>query len=112
MLLFKFIPKPEFTKNIPIQLKPTIFSHVLKYNFPYVLWFLSGIFLMRFIWFYNINSQKIYILMLYGICFIYVICKYFNNFPGTFDWLDLILMSIGAFVEGLLYNNFSKRRII
>ena len=112
MIIFKFIPKPNFTKDILIQLKPSIFSYILKYNFPYMLWFLSGILLMRFIWFYNLKMQNIYIFVFYGICFIYLMCKKINNFPGTFDWLDLLFMGIGAFLESLLYKKFTQRRIV
>ena len=110
MILFKFIQKPKFAESILIELKPSVFSYVLKYNFPYMFWFLSGIFLMRFIWFYNVKLQKIYVLAFYGICFIYVMCKLLDRFPGTFDWLDLLFMGIGAFVEGLLYKKYSERR--
>jgi hypothetical protein len=112
MILFRFIQKPEFANNVLIQLKPSIFSYVLKYNFPYMLWFLSGILLMRFIWFFNFKMQKIYVLCLYGIGFIYVLCKRAEIFPGTFDWLDLLFMGIGAFIEGLLYKKFILRRFV
>jgi hypothetical protein len=112
LILFKFIRKPEFAKNVLIQLKPSIFSYVLKYNFPYVLWFLSGILLMRFIWFLNYKVQKIYVLCFYGIGFAYLLCKLSKMFPGTFDWLDLLFMFIGAFVEGLLYKKFILRRYV
>ena len=112
MILFKFISKPEFAKTVFIQLKPSSFSYILKYNFPYMFWFVSGILLIRFIWFFNAKEQKIYILCFYGICFLYVFFKMSDNFPGTFDWLDILFMSIGAFVESLLYKFFLKRRIV
>jgi hypothetical protein len=112
MILFRFIPKPEFTENVLFQLEPSIFSYVLKYNFPYMLWFVSGILLMRFIWFYNYKTQKIYVLCFYGICLIYVLCKMLNKFPGTFDWLDLLFMGIGAFVESLLYKFYFRRKCV
>jgi len=112
MILFKFIPKPEFANNILIQLKPSIFSYVLKFNFPYMLWFLSGILFMRFIWFYNHKAQKIYVICLYCIGSIYVLCKLSQQFPGTFDWLDLLFMGIGAFIEGLLYKKIFSRRCL
>jgi hypothetical protein len=109
MILFKFIPKPGFTENVLIQLKPSILSYVLKYNITYMLWFLSGILLMRFIWFYNYKIQKIYVLCFYSIGLLYVLCKISKKFPGTFDWLDLLFMGIGAFAEGLLYTKFILR---
>jgi hypothetical protein len=32
MILFKYIPKPEFAESVIIQLKPSIVSYVLIYN--------------------------------------------------------------------------------
>ena len=112
MLLFKFIPKPDFTQAVIIKLNPSMFSDLLKYNLPYMFWFLSGILFMRFIWFLNYKIQKIYVFCLYCIGFIYVFCKISKYFPGTFDWLDLLFMGIGAFVEGLLYKIFILRRFV
>jgi hypothetical protein len=66
---------------------------------------------MRFIWFHNFMLQKIYVYCFYGICLTYVFLKMSDNFPGTFDWFDLLFMGIGAFVEGLLYNIFVRRRL-
>ena len=109
MIIFRFIQKPEFAENVLIQLKPSMLSYVIKYNFPYMLWFLSGILFMRFIWFFNYKVQNIYVIGLYCIGFIYVLCKRLEGFPGTFDWLDLLFMGIGAFVEGLLYKKFILR---
>jgi len=111
MILFKWIPKPNFTEMIFIQLETTNFIYILKYNFPYMLWFLSGILLMRFIWFFNYRMQRIYVFCFYCIGFLYVICKMFEKFPGTFDVLDLLFMFIGAFVEGLLYYLLIFRRL-
>jgi hypothetical protein len=111
MILFRFIPKPQFAENVLIQLKSSGFSYVLKYNLPYMLWFLSGISLMRFIWIFNYKVQRIYVLIFYGIGLIYVLCKTSEIFPGTFDWLDLLFMGIGAFVEGLLYKIFVLRSL-
>jgi len=112
MILFRFLPKPEFAKTVLIQLKPSIFSYILKFNFPYMLWFLSGILLMRFIWFFNYKTQKIYVYCFYFVGVIYVFCKMSKIFPGTFDWLDLLFMGISAFVEGLLYKINVRRRMV
>ena len=112
MIIFKFIVKPEFAKNVLIKLKPSMLAYIIKYNFPYMLWFLSGILLMRFIWFFNYKVQKIYVFCLYCIGFIYVLCKISIKFPGTFDCLDLIFMGIGAFVESLLYKKIIIRSYV
>jgi len=111
MILFKWIAKPEFAETVLFQLKPSIFSYVLKFNFPYMLWFLSGILLMRFIWFLNFKIQRIYVICLYIFGLTYVLLKMSSKFPGTFDYLDLLFMGIGAFVESLLYKKFILRSI-
>jgi hypothetical protein len=112
MIIFKFVPKPEFAKTVLVPLKPSVFSYFIKYNLPYVLWFLSGILLMRYIWFFNIKAQRVYVFCVYGLGFLYVMCKLLEKFPGTFDWLDLLFMGIGAFVEGLLYKFYVRRKIV
>jgi len=112
MILFRFIQKPEFAKEILVLLKPSILSYIIKYNFPYMLWFLSGILFMRFIWFNNYKVQKIYVICIYCIGIIYVFCKISIKFPGTFDWLDLLFMGLGAFVESLLYKKLILRRFV
>ena len=111
MILFKWIPKPEFVKVLFIQLEPLFILNIIKYNFPYIFWFLSGILLMRFIWFNNLRIQKIYVFCFYICCFAYVLFKISNIFPGTFDWMDLLFMGIGAFLESILYKKLLIRRI-
>ena len=112
MLLFRWLPKPEFTETVFIQLKPSIFAYILKYNIPDMLWFVSAILFFRFIWFNKIKIQKIYISCFYGVGAIFEISQLSENVPGTFDWLDLLFMGIGAFVEGLLFNIFTQRRLV
>jgi hypothetical protein len=84
----------------------------LKYNLPDTLWFVSGILLLRFIWFLKTKEQKIYVSCLYGIGTILEISQLSGKIPGTFDVLDVLFMGIGAFVEGLLYNIFVRRRFV
>ena len=112
MILFSWIPKPEFLKTILVPLKPSILSNILRYNIPDMLWFVSAILFLRFIWFYKINVQKAYIFCFYGIEVIFETSQLSKNVPGTFDWMDLLLMGIGAFFENLLYNFFVKRRFV
>jgi len=112
IILFLWIPKPEFLKTILVPLKPAIFSNILKYNIPDMLWFVSAILFIRFIWFYKINMQKAYIWCFYGIGVLFETSQLSKNIPGTFDWMDLFSMGIGAFVEGLLYNVFKRRRFV
>jgi hypothetical protein len=112
MVLFSLIPRPEFLKAILVPLKPSIVSNFLRYNIPDMLWFVSAILFFRFIWFYKIKIQKAYILCFYGIGALFETSQLSKNVPGTFDWLDILFMGIGAFIEGLLYNIFTKRRFV
>jgi len=106
------IPELEFSKLIIIELRTSIFSNILKYNFPDMLWFVSGILLLRFIWFYKKNEQNIYVLSFYVTGMVFETSQLSDSVPGTFDFLDLLFMGIGAFVEGFLYNKFMLRRFV
>jgi xanthine/uracil permease len=75
-----------------------------------MLWFVSGILLLRFIWFDRPKEQRVYISCFYGMGVIFEFLQLSKKVPGTFDLLDLLCMGIGAFVEGLLYNLFIRRR--
>jgi len=77
-----------------------------------MLWFISAILFFRFIWFYKFKEQTVYIICFYIIGFIFEISQISGKVPGTFDWFDLIFLSIGAFVESLLYKKFILRRIV
>jgi phosphoglycerol transferase MdoB-like AlkP superfamily enzyme len=112
MLLFAWIPKPVFAGTVLLSLRPSFFSNILKFNLPDTLWFLSAILFLRFIWFYRTKIQKAYIHSFYAIAAIFEISQLSKKVLGTFDWLDLLFMGIGAFVEGLLYNIFTKRRFV
>ena len=109
MIIFLWIPRPAFAGTIFIQLRPSLFSYILFYNLPDMLWFLSGIILLRFIWFYKEKTQKVYIFCFYGIGAIFEISQLSEKVPGTFDRLDLLFMGMGAFVEALVHNIFVKR---
>jgi hypothetical protein len=112
IVLFSWIPKPDFLGTILIPLKPSIFTNILRYNISDMLWFISAILFFRFIWFYNIKIQAVYIRFFYGVGLVFEISQISDKVPGTFDWLDLLFMGIGAFVEGLLYKKFILRSYI
>ena len=110
LLLFAWMPRPEFLGNAIIQLPPSVLSGVVKYNLAGMFWFVSGILFFRFVWFHRPNVQRAYIGCFYGIGAILEISQLSERVPGTFDFMDLCFMGIGAFGEGLLYNIFVKRR--
>jgi len=112
MLLFQWIPNLEFINKIYIPINHSIICSMFLFNLPDALWFLSGILFLRFIWFKKNKEQKIYLLCFYFIGAIFEICQLSKYIPGTFDYLDLLFMYIGAFVEGLLYKYFILRRVL
>jgi hypothetical protein len=112
MLIFSWITKPIFLETILVPLKPSVFTNILRYNIPDMLWFVSAILFFRFIWFYNIKVQNVYIICFYIIGFVFEISQLSEIIPGTFDLLDLLFMGIGAFIEGFLYKLFILRRIL
>jgi hypothetical protein len=110
-MLFTWIQKPQFIETVLVPLQPTVFSGFLKYHFPDMLWFISGMVLLRFIWFYNSKAQTVYIVCFYLIGFSLEISQLSDKIPGTFDWLDLLFIGIAAFGEGLLYKTLVLRRM-
>ena len=112
MIIFTWVPKPVLAGTVLILLKPSLFTDFLMYNLPDALWFLSGILFFRFIWFEKVKIQKAYLLSFYVIGAIFEISQLSEKVPGTFDLLDLFFMGLGAFVEGLLYNTYIKRRLV
>jgi len=112
IVLFSWIPKLDFLEIMIVPLKPSIFSDFLRCNMPDMLWFVSGILLLRFIWFYKFKEQIAYVLCFYITGAVFEISLLSEKVPGTFDWLDLLFMGIGAFVEGLLYNIFTRRSFV
>jgi len=113
MLLFKWLPKLQIFKDAYIPVKQSVFTSIFLYNFPDTLWFISGILFLRFIWFYKKKEQNAYLLCFYIIGAVFEISQLSGSIPGTFDFLDLFFMGIGAFVESLLYKKFIEgRRIV
>ena len=110
IILFSLLSKPKFLETTLVPLKSSILTDILRFNLPDMLWFVSAILFFRFIWFYKIKIQMIYILCFYVIGLVFEISQLSEKVPGTFDWLDLLFFGIGAFVEGLLYKIFILRR--
>ena len=111
IVLFAWIPKPQFLKTVLVPLQPSVPADFVRYHLPDTLWFVSAILFFRFVWFYKIKIQKAYILSFYVIGLIIEISQLSEKVPGTFDWLDLFFMGLVAFVEGLLYKFCITRRL-
>ena len=110
LFIINRITKLGFIQTIFIELKPSILTNILLYNIPDMFWFISGILLLRFIWFYRTKEQNIYLYGFYITGAAFEISQLSENIPGTFDYLDLFFMGMGGLVERLLYNNYIRRR--
>jgi len=51
------IEKMNLTGKAFVELKPSLMNNVLKYNLPDMFWFVSGILVLRFIWFPKKKEQ-------------------------------------------------------
>jgi glycopeptide antibiotics resistance protein len=76
-----------------------------------MLWFLSGVLLLRCLWAGQWKWQAVYIAVFYFLALTIEISQLGTNVPGTFDPFDLLFMGITALLEGVIYNSFIKRRI-
>ena len=112
IVLFAWLPKPPVLDALFIPLKPSQGASFLRYHLPDMLWFLSGILFFRFLWFNNRKWQRLYIAAFYAAALIIEVSQLWERVSGTFDPLDLFFMGISAFVEGVLYNNFVRRRLV
>jgi hypothetical protein len=111
LLIFEWIPILKIADIGAIRLKPSVFSYILRYNLPDMLWFLSGIMLLRCIWFHRREIQRIYVFCFYGMGLFFELSQLSMAMPGTFDPLDLLFMGIGAGFEGLIYCFFIRKKI-
>jgi len=112
LLIWSIVPKPAFVNlwNMPLIAKKDVLS-VVVYSGPDALWLLSGIFILRFIWFFERKPQMVYIASFYLIAAFWAVGSFFGAIPGTFDFIDLLVMSGVALAEGIIFNFSIKRRI-
>jgi hypothetical protein len=111
IVLFTWLPKPPMLDYLFIPLKPSAFASFLRFNVPDMLWLLSGILFLRFLWAGQWKWQTVYIVAFYLIALTIEISQLGENVPGTFDPLDLIVMGITAIFEGVINNFIITRRL-
>ncbi|MCL1931793.1 MAG: hypothetical protein FWF55_08250 [Treponema sp.] len=114
LLVWNVLPKPGFWEKASLQGKIPYekrgFLSVLTGSGPDCLWLLSGILVLRGVWFFERKTQAAYIAVFYIIAAGYNGGQYFGIVPGTFDFLDLLTMSGVALTEGIIFTFSSKRR--
>jgi len=89
-----------------------LFLKFLKYNLPDGLWILSGILLIRSIWINDFKISNIYVYIFIFLAILFEFFQLFNFIPGTFDFFDIFIMILFAFIEQVCYNGFIKRRLL
>ncbi|MCL2252642.1 MAG: hypothetical protein FWC12_12120 [Treponema sp.] len=111
LLVWSIFPKQKFWDiwKIPVNTKGGL--SVLLGFLPDCLWLLSGIFSLRCLWFFELKTQALYILVFYIIAAGYNIGQFYGIVPGTFDLFDLLTMLSVALTEGIIFSFFIKRRI-
>jgi hypothetical protein len=114
MLLFEWFFKPAWLDAfyIPLDTKGNVVLSFLIYNVPDGLWLLSGILFMRALWWKNEKWRKVYVIVFCLIAILFEIVQLFDNAPGTFDIVDLVLLVSIAFVEGIMFKRFISRSLL
>ena len=114
LLLFAWLPKPEFLLTTPLISfnTDTIWGYLFVFNMPHGLWCLSGLFVIRAIWLTNIKWRAIYAGIFIAAASSLEISQLSDNRPGTFDTLDLASYGLAVFLESITFHNFTKRRIL
>jgi len=112
LLVWTVLPRPAFWDmwKIPINYRSN-FITVLAGSAPDCLWLLSGIFALRGLWFFELKTQTMYVLVFNFIALSYNMGQYLGIVPGTFDYFDLLTMLSVALAEGIIFFTFIKRRI-
>ena len=96
--------------NETILLPANIFSNFIKYNLCDGLWILSGILLLRFIWFNNHKVCQYYVIIFLCIGLLLEFLQIIESIPGTFDVFDILTMVSFALLEHSIYFYMIRRR--
>ena len=86
-------------------------ASVLVGSGPDCLWFLSGICVLRCLWYHDLKMQKLYLAIFYLIATGYNLGQCFRLMPGTFDLLDVLTMLGVALAEATIWKFFKERTI-
>ena len=113
VLLFQFFPKPAVLDllHFPVRIDNVLVSLFL-YNLPDGLWFLSGLLLIRAVWFTDFKWRALYACLFGLVAVSMEISQIFDSVPGTFDLLDIAFMALFALAESTFFNMSIKRSIV
>jgi hypothetical protein len=111
MLIFRFMAKPAFLVPEHFTVNTaTPLGYFFKFNLLHGLWALSALMLIRLLFAAKEKTRRVYAGAFLGAACLLELMQLTKIVPGTFDPLDLASYGIFAFVEGLTYKFFFKRR--
>jgi len=93
-----------YIKNWGFTIENNIFTSFIIYNIPDGLWFLSGLSLIRSVWFSEKSICDIYSIIFLSIAIILEIII------GTFDIIDLLVIILFAIFEYNMYSNIWRKK--
>lgn len=111
IFIFNLIPIPKIINNINFNYYKSVNNSFFIYNMPDILWFLSGVLLIRCICFFEYKTQTIYLICFYLIALAMECSQLLRAVSGTFDILDLLSIFLVAIIESLFFNIILKRRL-
>jgi len=113
MVMFRYVPKPSFLATPHIQLcTDTPWGYLFVFNLPHGLWCLSGLLVIRAVWLTNTKWRAVYGGIFVAAASSLELGQLSEHLPGTFDVYDLGSYGIATFSESIVYNKFTKRRVI
>jgi len=113
MVMFRYVPKPAFLAAPHIRLDTgTPWGYLFVFSLPHGLWCLSGLLVIRAVWLTDTKWRAVYGGIFVAIASSVEIMQLSEVMPGTFDLLDLASYGIAAFSESVIYNKFTKRRVL
>jgi hypothetical protein len=113
LILFSELPSFLLVQSPLSGFNPTEpFVSFVCFNLPDGLWFLSGVLLIRSLWFGEKRWLRVYLSLFCGAALLLELIQLFPGVPGTFDPLDLITMAVFALTEGIIYKQVLRRGIV
>jgi len=113
MVMFRYVPRPSFLPTPHTQLcTDTPWGYLFIFNLPHGLWCLSGLLVIRAAWLTNTKWRAVYGGIFVAAASSLELGQLSEHLPGTFDVLDLGSYGIAAFSESIVYNKFTKRRVL
>ena len=90
-----------------VYIAHNVFTDFLQYNLCDGLWLVSGILLLRCIWFGSPRTGNYYIIVFIGVALLLELLQIRAAFPGTFDIADIVTMAAFALLERCIYARFT-----